>query len=191
MGLSRVGACCRVRLRARSGPYRSDSSVLPSPHPSVFYVGLDAPVPSGNLPPMSSPHLHCLSHMLVSPSSLDLSVPLVSSSSSALPPLALPWASRSPAGLEFESLVPPQPVSLSASTVVWPKDSSRLLCPSGSPPRSYEPAVSPWASGPWMATLLCWILHTSWFCLRQSIPRFYMDILLKLHPGSSHHQLKY
>ncbi|XP_016117145.1 wiskott-Aldrich syndrome protein homolog 1-like [Sinocyclocheilus grahami] len=113
----------------------------------VPYGLLEAPVPSGDLPPpMSLSDFLVPSPPLVSVSPLDSSAPLVSSSSSALPPpLALcgssasPQCSSPPARYGSESpaslrpsrpMSPPRPVS--PPTPLWlciPSAPPRLVCP--------------------------------------------------------------
>ncbi len=115
-----------------------------SPVPSGL---LEAPVPSGDLPPpMSLSDFLVPSPLLVSASPLDSSAPLVSSSSSALPPplapcgsSASPQASPPPARYCAESpaaLRPSRPMSPPRS--VSPPTPLRLCIPS-SPPRPICP----------------------------------------------------
>ncbi len=115
-----------------------------SPVPSGL---LEAPVPSGDLPPlMSLSDFLVPSPLLVSASPLDSSAPLVSSSSSALPPPLAPYGSsaspqasppparyrtESPAALRPSRLMsPPRPVSPPTPLgLCIPSSPPRPICP--------------------------------------------------------------
>ncbi|ROI42806.1 hypothetical protein DPX16_7083 [Anabarilius grahami] len=87
-------------------------TLVSSSSPLVSSGYLDAPFPSGNLPPpMCLPNFLVPSPPLIKSSPLDASAPLVSSSSSALSPLLTPCSpsdslrvSRSPAQFLFPAL---------------------------------------------------------------------------------------
>ncbi|XP_051720872.1 uncharacterized protein LOC127496923 [Ctenopharyngodon idella] len=129
-------------------PFPSRVPILESsPSPSVPSECLDTTVPSRDLPPpMYPPDFLVPSPLLVSSSSLDPSVPLVSSCSSALaPPLApcgsltLPRGSLPPGRHEIESSAAPR--ACRPMSPLWPVSPLAL-------PRLYVPSAPTWSISP-------------------------------------------